>query len=97
MVRPRPVAIEERHHAEHLEFDAGHVVPLCLRERLVQESADILVPAVPQVGARLRQQHGRPQSRHRGHWHATATAEQAMRGGIDSADIGRLLPENQFH
>jgi hypothetical protein len=47
VVRPRPVAVEECHHAEHLEFDAGHAVPLRLRQRLVEKSADILVHAVP--------------------------------------------------
>jgi hypothetical protein len=32
-----------------------------------------------------------------GYWPAAAAAKEAIGGGIDGADIGRLLPEDQSH
>jgi len=71
VIRPRPVAVDERHHGEHLEFKAGWSVAFCLREGLSQERADVLEPAMPQVSARLRQQDRRPHPRNDGRGHVT--------------------------
>ena len=64
----------------------------------VQERADVLVPAVPQVGARLGQQHGRPQPRHE----RARIRHRSGRGGDSRprrrpAGIAGLLPEDEFH
>ena len=97
VVRPRPVAADERHHAEHLELDAGRSLAPGFGQGLVQERADVLVPARPQMGAGLGQQHGRPQPGDRRSRGLAMAAEEAIGGRVDGAGIGRFLPKEQFH
>ena len=95
-VHPRPVALDERRHTERLELETGQSVAFGFRSRLVQQRADVLVPAVPQMGARLRQQHRRPQPRHDGCRCVVTAAQEAIRGRVHRPQVAGLLPENEF-